>query len=45
LIPRDFPYRAIADNVNGLADCGVFSRRDIDRIERTNAARLLPRLA
>jgi predicted TIM-barrel fold metal-dependent hydrolase len=41
----DFPYRAIADNVTGLAECGLFGRRDLDRVERTNAARLLPRLA
>jgi hypothetical protein len=31
--------------VNGLTDCGVFSRRDLEQIERTNAVRLLPRLA
>lgn len=41
----DFPYRAIADNVSGLAECGLFSRRELERVERTNAARLLPRLA
>ena len=41
----DFPYRAIADNVSGLAQCGVFGARDLDAIERTNASRLLPRLA
>jgi predicted TIM-barrel fold metal-dependent hydrolase len=41
----DFPYRATADNVNGLAECGMFSRRDLEQIERTNAARLFPRLA
>jgi predicted TIM-barrel fold metal-dependent hydrolase len=41
----DFPYRPIADNVGGLAGCGLFSSRDLDQIERTNAARLLPRLA
>ncbi len=41
----DFPYRPIADNVSGLAECGLFSRRDLEQIERTNASRLLPRLA
>lgn len=40
----DFPYRAIADNVKGLASCGVFNRSDLEQIERANAARLLPRL-
>ena len=41
----DFPYRAMADNVSGLAECGLFGPRDLERIERSNAARLLPRLA
>jgi 6-methylsalicylate decarboxylase len=41
----DFPYRATADNVNGLAECGLFTPRDLELIERTNAARLFPRLA
>jgi predicted TIM-barrel fold metal-dependent hydrolase len=41
----DFPYRPIADNVSGLATCGLFSSRDLEHIERANAARLLPRLA
>jgi predicted TIM-barrel fold metal-dependent hydrolase len=41
----DFPYRAIADDVSGLAGCGLFSRRDLEQIERTNASRLFPRLA
>ena len=41
----DFPYRAMADNVSGLAECGLFSPRDFKQVERTNAARLLPRLA
>jgi predicted TIM-barrel fold metal-dependent hydrolase len=41
----DFPYRAIADNVSGLAGCGLFSPGDLEQVERTNAARLLPRLA
>jgi predicted TIM-barrel fold metal-dependent hydrolase len=41
----DFPYRAIADNVSGLAECGMFKPSDFDLVERANAARLLPRLA
>lgn len=41
----DFPYRAIADNVNGLATCGLFTPRDLEQVERANAFRLLPRLA
>jgi predicted TIM-barrel fold metal-dependent hydrolase len=41
----DFPYRPIADNVRGLAKCGLFSPRDLEQVERTNASRLLPRLA
>jgi predicted TIM-barrel fold metal-dependent hydrolase len=41
----DFPYRPIADNVSGLAGCALFGPRDLERVERTNAARLLPRLA
>jgi 6-methylsalicylate decarboxylase len=45
LFGSDFPYRALADNVSGLAQCGLFSSPDLDAIERTNASRLLPRLA
>jgi 6-methylsalicylate decarboxylase len=41
----DFPYRAIADNVNGLAECGIFSQTDLELVERANAARLFPRLS
>jgi predicted TIM-barrel fold metal-dependent hydrolase len=41
----DFPYRAMADNVSGLAECGLFSPRDLDQVGRANASRLLPRLA
>jgi predicted TIM-barrel fold metal-dependent hydrolase len=41
----DFPYRAIADNVTGLAECGLFSPADLEQVERKNASRLLPRLA
>ncbi len=41
----DFPYRAMADNVNGLSECGLFTALDLVQVERTNASRLLPRLA
>jgi predicted TIM-barrel fold metal-dependent hydrolase len=41
----DFPYRAMADNVSGLAECGLFSPRDLDQVGRANASRLLPRFA
>jgi predicted TIM-barrel fold metal-dependent hydrolase len=41
----DFPYRAIADSVSGLAKCGMFSPAALDLVERANAAHLLPRLA
>ena len=41
----DFPFRAPADNVRGLAECGLFGPSDLERVERTNALRLLPRLA
>jgi 6-methylsalicylate decarboxylase len=41
----DFPYRAMADNVNGLSECGLFTPLDLEQVERTNASRLLPRLA
>jgi predicted TIM-barrel fold metal-dependent hydrolase len=41
----DFPYRAIADNISGLAECGLFTTADLDQVERKNASRLFPRLA
>jgi predicted TIM-barrel fold metal-dependent hydrolase len=41
----DFPYRAMADNINGLSECGLFTPLDLEQVERTNASRLLPRLA
>jgi len=41
----DFPYRSIADNVSGLAECGLFSPAALEQVERTNASRLFPRLA
>jgi predicted TIM-barrel fold metal-dependent hydrolase len=45
LMGSDYPYRAIADNLKGLAECGLFDAAGLDAIERANAARLLPRFA
>jgi 6-methylsalicylate decarboxylase len=39
----DFPYRTIAEHVEGLKKSGVFSRSDLRAIDRENALRLLPR--
>lgn len=41
----DFPYRDIADNVQGLADCGLLNQKELLDVERANAVRLFPRLA
>ena len=41
----DFPYRDIADNVQGLADCNMFTARELQDVERFNAIRLFPKLA
>jgi len=41
----DFPYRTSIDHVKGLRDCGVFTEAQLMDIERSNALRLLPRLA
>jgi predicted TIM-barrel fold metal-dependent hydrolase len=38
----DFPYRTAIEHVKGLADYG-FSARDLQAIDRDNAARLMPR--
>jgi predicted TIM-barrel fold metal-dependent hydrolase len=38
----DYPARTIADNVNGLRDCGVLNASDLLQINRENAVRLLP---
>ncbi len=39
----DFPFRTAADHVKGLKECGVFSAKDLQAIDRENAARLFPR--
>ena len=41
----DYPYRDIADNIQGLADCGLLSPAELLDVERSNAVRLFPRLA
>ncbi|HTD44634.1 MAG TPA: amidohydrolase family protein [Bryobacteraceae bacterium] len=39
----DFPYRTAAEHVKGLAECGVFSAKELAAIDRENALTLLPR--
>lgn len=39
----DYPFRAFADYVKGLKDCGAFSAEDIESIDYKNALPLLPR--
>ena len=41
----DFPFRAIIDNVSGLIQSGVFNTAALKAVQRSNAARLLPRFA
>jgi len=39
----DYPYRTPAEHVKRLKDCGVFSARDLQMIDRENALPLFPR--
>jgi predicted TIM-barrel fold metal-dependent hydrolase len=39
----DFPYRTAIEHVKGLAECGVFSAKELAAIDRENALTLLPR--
>jgi predicted TIM-barrel fold metal-dependent hydrolase len=39
----DYPARTIADHVKGLKECGVFTDRQLEQIERENALALFPR--
>lgn len=39
----DFPFRTAADHVKGLKECGVFSAKDLQAIDRENALTLLPK--
>jgi predicted TIM-barrel fold metal-dependent hydrolase len=45
MLGTDFPYRATAEHVKGLADCGLFDAAALAAIGGGNAARLMPRLA
>jgi len=45
LFGTDFPYRTSIDHVKGLRDAGVFTDAQLMDIERSNALKLLPRLA
>ena len=45
LLGTDYPYRDIADNIQGLASCGLLSPAELLDVERSNAVRLFPRLA
>lgn len=45
LFGTDYPYREIADNVQGLAKCGFFTRAELAAVEHSNAASLFPRFA
>jgi predicted TIM-barrel fold metal-dependent hydrolase len=38
----DFPFRTAAEHVKGLQECGVFTDRELQAIDR-NALRLLPK--
>ena len=39
----DYPFRTAADHVKGLKECGLFSAKNLQAIDRENAVRLLPR--
>ncbi len=41
----DFPYRTGIDHVKGLREAGVFKDEQVAAIERSNALKLIPRLA
>ena len=41
----DFPYRTIAEHVEGLKKSGVFNAVELRAIYRNNAIGLLPQLA
>ena len=38
----DFPFRTAAEHVRGLKECGMFSPKDLEGIDRENLAKLLP---
>ena len=39
----DYPARSIADHVKGLKECGIFTDRELNQIQRENALALFPR--
>jgi predicted TIM-barrel fold metal-dependent hydrolase len=39
----DFPFRTAAEHVMGLKECGMFSPKDLEGIDRENLVKLLPR--
>jgi predicted TIM-barrel fold metal-dependent hydrolase len=43
LFGTDYPFRTAADHVKGLKECGLFSAKNLQAIDRENAVRLLPR--
>jgi predicted TIM-barrel fold metal-dependent hydrolase len=43
VLGTDYPARAIGDHVKGLAECGVYSAQELDKVERENALMLFPR--
>ena len=43
LFGTDYPFRTAADHVKGLKECGLFSAKNLQAIDRDNAVRLLPR--
>jgi 6-methylsalicylate decarboxylase len=43
LFGTDFPFRAAAEHVSGLGECG-FSADELTQIAHVNAARLIPRV-
>ena len=45
LFGTDVPFRSCVEHVKGLESCGVFSNEELAGIWRSNAARIIPRLA
>ena len=43
VLGTDYPARAIGDHVKGLSECGVFSPKELEQVERENALTLFPR--
>ena len=43
VLGTDYPARTVADHVKGLQECGVFTGKELEQIERENALALFPR--